>query len=294
VNRFLKFLLVVFVIFILLSILGGINKLVSSSDDGDIKSANIGVIEITGVITDSFPLMEQIRELKKNDHIKALVVRVNSPGGAVGASQEIYMELKKLRATYPVIISQGDLAASGGLYVSIAGDTIFTLPGTLTGSMGVLLELTNFARLLNKIYVDNVTIRSGELKDAGNPTRPLDPKAKQYFEQLIQRTFASFKETVKTERKLSPEVIQMLSDGRVVDGNEAVKIGLADKIGTFQDAVNFAKEKAKISGEPKLAFLSRKPRGLIEKVLEGALTPVKDLVKESSDVLQYRWTPINP
>ncbi|MBN8555809.1 MAG: signal peptide peptidase SppA [Deltaproteobacteria bacterium] len=290
-GKFFKIILVIFVVFLLISILGGINKLVSSADEDDIKSANIGVIEVKGVITDSFPVLEQIREFKKNSQLKALVVRINSPGGAVGASQEIFMELKKLRPTYPVIVSMGDLAASGGLYVSLGGETVFALPGTLTGSMGVLLELTNFARLLDKIYIDSVTIRTGDLKDAGNPTRPLDPKAKKYFETLIQQTFNSFKESVKTERKVSAETIQLLSDGRVVDGNEALKLGLVDKIGTFQDAVSFAKEKAKISGDPKLTFLSRKPKGLFERVLEGAVAPIHDLVKESSSVLQYKWSP---
>jgi protease-4 len=251
----------------------------------------LAVIEIDGVITDSMTLMDEIRELKKNKQLKGLVVRVNSPGGAVGASQEIYMELKKLKEKMPVAVSMGDLAASGGLYVSLGADVIYALPGTLTGSMGVLLELTNFSKLLQKIYVDAVTIRSGELKDAGNPTHPLGPKAKEYFQALILETFGLFKEAVSTERKLKPEALKYLSDGRVVNGVKAVELGLVDKLGTFQDAVQFVKEKAKIDGEPQLAFLSRKPKSLVQKIVEGSLAPITRWANINFNPVQFRWEP---
>lgn len=286
---FIKFLAFVFIAFLLISLIGGIAKLFKSEDD--YSAANLAVIEIDGVIMDSMTFMDEVRELKKNKQLKGLVVRVNSPGGAVGASQEIYMELKKLKERMPVAVSMGDLAASGGLYVTLGADVIYALPGTLTGSMGVLLELTNISKLLQKIYIDAITIRSGDLKDAGNPTHPLDPKAKEYFQALITETFGLFKTAVSTERKLKPEAIKYLSDGRVVNGIKAQEIGLVDKIGTFQDAVEFVKEKAKIDGEPQLAFLSRKPKTLFEKIVEGAVAPISRLAKISFNPIQFRWDP---
>lgn len=286
---FLKFLAFLFIGFLIISLIGGVVKLFKAEDD--FSSANLGVIEIDGVITDSMNFMDQVRELKKNKQIKGLVVRVNSPGGAVGASQEIYMELKKLKEKMPVAVSMGDLAASGGLYVSLGSDVIFALPGTLTGSMGVLLELTNVSKLLQKIYVDSVTIRSGDLKDAGNPMRPIDPKAKDYFQSLITETFGLFKQAVTTERKLKPNAIQYLSDGRVINGVKAVELGLVDKLGTFQDAVQFVKEKAHIDGEPQLAFLSRKPKSFIEKIVESSIAPISRLANTSLNPIQYKWAP---
>lgn len=288
-KKFIAFLIILFVFAFFFSLLRGVKHFVEP--EADWKSANIGVIEIKGVIMDSLPVLEQLEEVRDNSQLKALVVRVDSPGGAVGASQEIFMELRRMKKTLPVIVSMGDIAASGGLYVSLAADQVLALPGTLTGSMGVLFQLTNLSRLMNKILVDPVTIKSGLLKDAGNPMTPLDPQAKKYFESLVKQTFEMFKKDVQTERKLSAQAIETLSDGRVVNGEEAVKLGLVDKTGTFQDAVNLAKEKAKISGKVELAYLSRKPKGLFERVFDEAASPVKQFVEERTKVLQFRWEP---
>jgi len=290
VRNILKGLFYISVIFLLLAIASGVNRF-ASSDEEEFKTGNIGVIEITGVIVESLEILEQIEEARKSTSIKAVVVRVDSPGGAVGASQEIYMELRKLKKVHPVIVSMGDLAASGGLYVSVGADVILALPGTLTGSMGVLMQLTNISRLLEKIYVDPMTIRSGELKDAGNPMRPIDSKAKIYFQDLITKSFQTFRATVKEERKLSNETIQLLSDGRVVDGNQALALKLVDQLGTFQDAVNLAKEKGKVTGDVKLAYLSRKPKPLLSRLLNEAMAPVQQWAKSQSNILEYRFDP---
>lgn len=289
-RNFFKFVAVVFIILLLISLVGSLHKALSTEED--YHSDNIGVIEIDGAITTSLPVLEQLDEIRRNPQLKALIVRIDSPGGAVGASQEIYLELKKMRKTLPVIVSMGDMAASGGLYVSLGADVVLALPGTLTGSMGVLFQLMNFSRLMNKALLDPVTLRSGELKDAGNPTRPLDPKAKALLEDLIRETFATFKETVRTERKLSPEAIKILSDGRVVNGERAVKLGLVDRLGTFQDAVDLAKEKGKIIGKVSLAYLSRKPKSFVHRLMEGASEPLQSWVRERTRVLQYRWEPV--
>lgn len=287
---FLRFVGWTFLVFIGLSILGGIIRLFQD-DDSEVREANIGVIEVEGVITESLPILEQIKEFRDHKNLKALVLRVDTPGGAVGASQEIFLEIKKLKEKFPVVVSMGDLAASGGLYVAIAGSHIFALPGTLTGSMGVLLELTQIHRLLEKIYIDPVTLKSGALKDAGNPIHPISSEAKAYLQSLISSNFETFKKTVATERKLSPETVSLLSDGRVVSGEDAVKMKLVDAVGTFQDAVDHAKGLAKIEGDANLAYLSRKKKDLWERIVEQAVSPVHAWFRASEDILQYRFDP---
>jgi len=271
----------------MLSLLGSLFNLVKPQED--YKKGNIAVIEIEGIITESLPILAQIRDARENDY-KAMVVRVNSPGGAVGSSQEIYLELKKLSKELPLVVSMGDVAASGGLYVSLGAPMIYALPGTLTGSMGVLLELTNFSRLLNKMHIDPVTITSGQLKDAGNPMHPVDPKDTQYFQSLVKRTFKGFKADVQKERQLTKKAITLLSDGRVIEGTKALEIGLVDKLGTFQDAVDYAAEKGKVI-DVKLAFLSRKPKSYFEIFMDGVLAPINKVLSRKMLSFQFLWGP---
>lgn len=261
--------------------------MMKSGGEIDISGSNIGVIEINGMITESLPVLEQIEDLKKNKQLKALVLRIDSPGGAVGASQEIYMEIRKLQDKYPVIASMGNLAASGGLYISLGAKTVYALPGTLTGSMGVLMTVTNFSRLLNKAYIDPITITSGKLKDAGNPTKTMDPQAKAFLQEMINKTFEQFQAAVKTERKINPEVFKKISDGRVVSGRQAVEWGIAHFEGTFADAVELARKEAGIEGEAKLAYLSRKPKGFVEKLLEGTSASLVSQLFPSWEGLLY-------
>ncbi len=291
---FLKFLLSAFLILMCISLIGSIYRLFQGSNEFEHSDANVAVIEIDGVIMDSMPTLQQIRDLQDQASYKAVVVRVNSPGGAVGASQEIFMELKKLKAKLPVVVSMGDLAASGGLYVSLGSNVIVALPGTLTGSMGVLLEMMNFRRLLEKVHVDPLTLKSGNLKDAGNPTAAMDPKAKEFLQTLIAKTFQTFKEDVGRERELKEEALELLSDGRVVDGKEALKLGLVDELGTFEDAVRVAGELGKIEGKIKLAFVSRKPKSWAHRLFEEASAPILNWFesKLESSAIQYRWEPL--
>ncbi len=291
---FLKFLLTAFLILMCISLIGSVYRLFQGSDEYEHADANIAVIEIDGVITDSMPTLQQIRDLQDRTSYKAVVVRVNSPGGAVGASQEIFMELKKLKAKLPVVVSMGDLAASGGLYVSLGSNVIVALPGTLTGSMGVLLELMNFRRLLEKVHVDPLTLKSGVLKDAGNPTATMDPKTRDFLQSLIAKTFQSFKEDVVRERELKEDAAELLSDGRVIDGKEALKLGLVDELGTFEDAVRVASELGKIEGKVKLAFVSRKPKSWAHRIFEEASSPLINWLESKVDgpALQYRWEPL--
>lgn len=283
-KRFFWFLGVVFFVLILFSV---IFRGLGPTENLEVASGNIGVIEIEGVIIESLPVLEQIQTLKEHKNLKALVVRIDSPGGAVGAAQEIYLELKKLREDFPVIVSMGNIAASGGLYASLGGDVVLALPGTLTGSMGVLLQVTNLSKLAKRVYMEPITIKSGELKDAGNPLHPMKPGTRRFLEGMIDKTFEQFKEHVVSERKLKPAAIKELSDGRVVSGSEAVKLGLVDEIGSFQDAVDLAAEKANIE-KVKLAFLSRKPVTFVERLVQEMAVPVREMLESKVHLLEYR------
>ncbi len=277
-SGFIRFLIVLGCIGVLIALFGGLSSF-SGGKDRHLSRGNIAVIEIEGVIDESLPILEQIQRASEANDYKAVVVRVNSPGGAVGASQEIYMELKRLRASKPIVVTMGDMAGSGGLYVSLGGSHLMALPGTITGSMGVLVQLMNVSRLMNKLLLDPVTVRSGELKDAGNPTKPLDPRAKKLFEDLIDMTFKTFKKTVVEERKLKDSVVTALSDGRIVNGEQALEWGLVDSLGTFQDAVLKAKELGKITHDVELAYLSRKPESWADYFMGSMIQPLKGELK---------------
>jgi protease-4 len=294
VQSFLKVLGIIFLSLIILSVIGGLIRY--SGGASSRSEANVAVIEIEGVISESLPVLEKIQHIKESDAFRAVVVRVNSPGGAVGASQEIFLELKKLKADLPVVISMGDIAASGGLYVSLGGQRVFALPGTLTGSMGVVFQLTQFHRLLDRLSIDPVTLKSGALKDAGNPTTPLPPATRDFLQSLIQSNFETFKKDVQTERSLKPEAVQALSDGRVVEGVRALELGLVDELGTFQDAVDFAAKTAGIApADVALDFVMRKPKPWWEiAITEALVRPLLNEMKKSSFVPQYLWELSNP
>ncbi|WP_028841712.1 signal peptide peptidase SppA [Thermodesulfobacterium hveragerdense] len=244
--------LVVF-LFVLSFILSFLIKL----KDIDFGKPQIGVLEIKGVIADPEEYLRAIRFLREKESIRGVVVRIDSPGGSVGASQEIFEELKKLRSLKPVIVSMGNIAASGGFYVSLGGNQTFALPGTLTGSIGVVLQVPNLEKLLKKLGVEAEVVKSGEYKDTGSFYRPLSPKEKVYLQEKIKIIHTQFIKAIAKERKLPEVKVRELADGRIFTGEEALKLGLIDKLGGFWDAVEEVKRLAQIK-EAKLVYLPEK------------------------------------
>ncbi|AEH22934.1 signal peptide peptidase SppA, 36K type [Thermodesulfobacterium geofontis OPF15] len=232
----------------------------------DFGKPQIGVLEIKGVILDAEEYLMAINAMAKDRSIKAIVVRIDSPGGSVGASQEIFEELKKTRMKKPVIVSMGSVAASGGLYVSLGGTKIFASPGTVTGSIGVVLEIPNIEKLLKKVGVETETIKSGAYKDTGSIYRPLTPEEKEYLREKVKLIHDQFIKAISEERKIPIEKVKEFADGRIFTGEEALSLGLVDELGNFWDAVNEAKKLAKIT-EAKLVFLPKK-KGFLSKILE--------------------------
>ena len=251
------------VFFILLSFIISLLMIFKEKDFG---KPQIGILQIKGIILDAEEYLMAIKEMAKKKSIKAIVVRIDSPGGSVGASQEIFEELKKTRNLKPVIVSMGSVAASGALYVALGGTKIFASPGTITGSIGVVLEIPNIEKLLKKIGIESETIKSGAYKDTGSIYRPLTPEEKKYLTKKVKLIHDQFIKAISEERKISIEKVKSFADGRIFTGEEAKSLGLVDKIGNFWDAVEEAKKMAKIS-EAKLVFMPKK-KGFLSKILE--------------------------
>lgn len=231
----------------------------------------IGVIEIRGVIANSKPILKILDEYKKNSSIKGILLRIESPGGGVGPSQEIYREVVKVSKTKPVLASLGGIAASGGYYIASAAQKIIANPGTLTGSIGVIINFGNFTELFKKIGYKPVTIKSGKFKDIGNPGREMKPEEREYLEKLVKNVHEQFVKDVAKGRKLPLEKVKKIADGRIFTGQQAKELGLVDGLGNFQDAVEELAKMAKIKGEPKLVYPTPKKRGVLDILFEGEI-----------------------
>ncbi|SVD92808.1 uncharacterized protein METZ01_LOCUS445662, partial [marine metagenome] len=199
----------------------------------------VGIVEINSPISDSKNIVEDLNYFAEESSISAIVVRLETPGGGVAASQEIYEKVKKISAnnSKPIIASMGGVAASGGYYIALAADTIFANPGTVTGSIGVIMTYPVVQELMQKLGVEHETIKSGGLKDAGSIFRDMSEKERKYWQGLIDNLHSQFVTAVSTERGLSLAEIEKLADGRVFSGIQALDAGLIDMLGTMEEAV---------------------------------------------------------
>ena len=214
----------------------------------------IGVLEVTGGIYSSDDILDQIEDLKKDSRIKGVLLRIDSPGGTVAASQEIFESLQKLGAVKPIIASCGTLAASGGYYVALAAKEIFANPGTLTGSIGVRMEHMEIGDLLQWAKVHYETLKSGELKDMGSLQRPMTPEEKQLIESMLHEIHQQFKKAVAEARHLPMEAVEKVADGRVLTGEEAFQAKLVDHLGGRTEAIARLMQVAGLKGEPHLIY----------------------------------------
>ena len=249
----------------------------------------IGVISIDGTISDSRVITSQLVKFRKNKKIKAIILRINSPGGSVGATQDIYREIQKTIQTKKVIASMGSVAASGGYYVAAAANKIVANPGTITGSIGVIMEFVRFKDLLNKIGINFEVIKSGEFKDMGSPLRELTERERKLLNALIEDIQKQFVKEVAAGRNLTVEEVQKIADGRIFSGARAKELGLVDMLGNFQDAVDIAKNMVGIKGEVTLVYPKKTKLELWKLLIKTAAGSVTQLLQNTKTQIEYRW-----
>jgi protease-4 len=242
----------------------------------------VGLVEVKGVIIDSQETVKQLNEMRKNDNVRAVVLRIDSPGGVVGPSQEIYAEVKKLGAKKKVVVSMGSLAASGGYYIAAPAAVIMANPGTITGSIGVLMKFSNIEGLMGKIGMKAFTLKTGKYKDAGSPVRPMTDQDKAMLQDVIDNAHSQFVKAVAEGRRLPVDEIRKIADGRIFTGEQALTLKLVDRIGTLQDAIEEAGKLAGIKGEPQVIRPARKKRLWLDMLVEESACRISELVKQES------------
>lgn len=244
---------------------------------GSIMQKNeVGVLEVKGVIMEPDDILKKIKDLEDRDSVKAVIVRIDSPGGGISASQEIYHELKNLDKIKPVIASFSTVAASGGYYVALGARSIFANEGSITGSIGVIMQLANLERLFQFIKVSPITIKSGKFKDIGSSARAMTPEEKIVLQNLSDNMHMQFKKAVSIERKLPMNIVNSFADGRVFSGQQALEIKLVDFIGTFGDAVDYAEKTAKISKDAELYYPKDDKDGILQNILSSTKTFINE------------------
>ncbi|NCO52825.1 MAG: signal peptide peptidase SppA [Deltaproteobacteria bacterium] len=276
---FSVFLLLVFV----LGPAGSTSDLMSVSD-------KIGVIDMTGPITSAQELTDDLISFGDNQSIKAVILRIDSPGGAVGPSQEIYQEVLRLQKKKPVIVSMGSVAASGGYYIAAAAGRLFANPGTITGSIGVIMTFPNYEELMQKVGVATVVVKSGRFKDMGSATRSFTEDERKLLQSMIDDVHAQFVEAVSLGRELPAAEVVKIADGRIFSGRQALALGLIDELGGFQDALRYAADLTGLGDDPHLVYPEAKRQGLLERIINmtlGDLLPTMSRAGQTGP--QYLW-----
>ena len=216
-----------------------------------VSKKSVAIIEITGAIISPSSVVERLERYIRNDNIPAIVLRLNTPGGGVAPTQEIYDTVLKARQKGKKIIgSMGTVAASGGYYIASACDSIMANPGTITGSIGVIADFAEFSNLLKKLGIDITVVKSGKYKDMGSISRPMSEEEKELISGVIMDTYDQFVQAVSKGRRMDVETVKKYADGRIFTGRQAKNLGLVDKLGTFQDAIDMAGRITGIGANP--------------------------------------------
>jgi protease-4 len=246
----------------------------------------IAVVDIKGVIASSRNIVEQIDAYKEDDDVKAIILRINSPGGGVGPSQEIHREVLKAREKKKVIASIGSVGASGGYYVACASDLIIVNPGTITGSIGVVMEFSNVEELLKKIGLRSYVIKSGRHKDIGSPLREMTSEEKSILQGVIDSVHSQFIRAVAEGRNMEERKVREIADGRIFSGEQAKELGLVDRLGGLQDAIEIAAEMVGIKGKPTVIY-PKKKLSLYEMLFKKSLRLLMDELWQGEYQLSY-------
>jgi protease IV len=270
------------------------------------RKGSLAIVHITGLIRtsstaptwgnpDAEEIARQLHRLSEDRYVKAILLRVNSPGGTVGAVQEISREIQQCKAKGKIVVaSLADVAASGGYYVAAAADRIVANPGTITGSIGVILQFADLEGLFQKVGLKLEVVKSGAFKDMGSPARALSPEERRLLQACIDDAFAQFVEAVRQGRGLAPEKVKALADGRVFTGRQALDVKLVDELGNEQDAIQTAIRLAKLPEKPFLVMDEKPSFSSFVRQASARFTPapwadLKDALANAG--LEYRWAP---
>ena len=262
--QILFFLVVVVFLGSLLIGVGGLIVAFRSSAER-VEKPSILALDLDGTIVDTRDILESLRKYRTEDHIKGVLLRINSPGGVVGPSQELWAELKRTREEFkkPVVAFCSAVAASGAYYAAVGADKIVTTPGCLIGSIGALMEFVNLAQLYDWAKIDRYAITTGKFKDAGADYRPLTSEQRALFQDLLNDVLAQFKAAIVEGRNMKPEVLDQYADGRVFTGSQAVKLGFANSVGTWDDARRTLGQMTGLGDNPEV-FKVKKRNKLLE------------------------------
>ncbi len=285
-----------FFILVFIAIIFGSSTIISiilSSKVGDHekKGEKIGVIEIVGAIVESKQIIADLKKFREDDDIKAIVIRIDSPGGGVGPSQEIFRAINKAKKVKKVISSMGSLAASGGYYAAAATDGIMANPGTITGSIGVIMGYTDLQGIFKKIGLSSVVIKSGAFKDTGSPLRTMKESERKFLQEFVEKIHAQFVADVAVGRSLEIENVKKLADGRIYTGAESIELGLVDKLGNLEDAVDWAAELAGIKGPVSMIYPPKPKQAFLEYLTEASLQKMTNVINNSQISAGYLYRP---
>jgi protease-4 len=243
----------------------------------------IGVVPVEGMISDSLEITEKIDEFGKDSSIVAVVVRIDSPGGGVAASQEIYDAVVALKKKKKVVVSMGSVAASGGLLIACAGDKIVANPGTITGSISAIMQFANVEELLKKVGVKSSVVKSGQYKDIGSPMREMTPEERILIQELIDDIYNQFIDVIVRDRKMTREQVVAIGDGRVFTGRKAKEYGLVDQLGNMAVAARLASELAGKDGKYDLVYPRKKHSSVFDYMFESAANQLSRSLTEKAE-----------
>jgi len=248
----------------------------------------IAIVEVKGMITQSSGVIEELQQYLADDGVKAIILRVDSPGGGVGPSQEIYREIMRIKSNSKrkVVTSMGSVAASGGYYIASASDLIVANPGTITGSIGVIMQFSNFEELLKKIGVKGVVLKSGEHKDIGSPFREMTPEERRIMQEVLDNVHQQFIQAVADGRKLDRSKVAQIADGRILTGEQAKSLGLVDQLGNLQDTIDITAKLAGIVGKPNILYPKRRI-SIWDLLIRDMASAVIDVLNEKGYELSF-------
>ncbi|MFC1798433.1 signal peptide peptidase SppA [Thermodesulfobacteriota bacterium] len=275
----------------------GISLLIAwSIKDADIvgmdkSGEKVGVIEIAGVISESKHVIRNLKRYREDDSIKAIVMRIDSPGGAVGPSQEIYREIKKTIKAKTVIASLGTLAASGGYYIASGTNGIIANPGTITGSIGVIMGYTDFQQILQKIGLVPIVFKSGAYKDMGSPVRDMTDQEKKILQGFVDKIHRQFVRDVAAGRKKDLDEIGRMADGRIYTGEEAKQLGLVDRLGNLNDSIDWAGQLGGIKGKIVVVYAREKKFTLLRYITGTTIDELYNRLVHSIPAGGYLYQP---